>query len=432
MWFIGIGCLGWIPQQGDFIQILFFLMLCFAGYLIASLSDIDLRIVIVVAIVARILVVPTFPNLSDDIYRFIWDGRLTQLGVNPYAFLPSRLVNQLPRLDQVLFESLNSPSYFSIYPTIPQITFWLSNMTSSQDLMREAIALKSLHLLFELGSMRLVWLLLKQYELPSRYWLLYALNPLIIIEVLANVHHEGIMMFFLLACLYLLNKKQHALAAIMMALSICTKFLPLMLCPLIFFYLKGRARWVFTMVCAMVTGVVLLPLIIGSGMMTNIGDSAKLYMSSFEFNGSVYYLLRAWGYVIYGFNTIHVVGPVLKALTVLGILGVAYRFGSKANEKDLPLLMMMSFGIFLLLSSTIHPWYIVLMIVLSVFTRYRFALVWSGLIMLTYINYSYNPYHENLWVVLVEYTIVFAILWKEVNAYGLLRKDVEPVVHIPA
>jgi len=142
-------------------------------------------------------------------------------------------------------------------------------------------------------------------------------------------------------------------------------------------------------------------------------------MSTFEYNGGVYYLLRWWGYVIYGYNVIGTLGPVLKIISALSVLGIAYVFGPKIKKEQLPLFMVITYGVYTVLSITIHPWYIVMLIGLSVFTKYRFALIWSCLIMLTYINYSYDIYFENLWVVAAEYVLVAAFLIREVTGKPL-------------
>jgi len=53
------------------------------------------------------------------------------------------------------------------------------------------------------------------------------------------------------------------------------------------------------------------------------------------------------------------------------------------------------------------------MFYLSIFTRYRFPLVWTALLWLTYINYSYAEYHENLWVVGLEYVVMLGwMIWE--------------------
>jgi len=198
----------WLPAQGDFNVILLCIIGSFGSYWYLTRTDLDIRIVVAAALIVRVGVVPNFPNLSDDIFRFIWDGRLIQAGYHPFVSLPSQIIDQYTGINQALYDRLNSPSYYSIYPSVPQLIFWLSTLKASSSYISEAIVMKSIHLIFELGTLRLVWLLLKQYQLPTKYWLLYALNPLIIVEVLANVHHEGVMIFFLMACLYFLNRKQ--------------------------------------------------------------------------------------------------------------------------------------------------------------------------------------------------------------------------------
>ncbi len=72
---------------------------------------------------------------------------------------------------------------------------------------------------------------------------------------------------------------------------------------------------------------------------------------------------------------------------------------------------MWSLTIYLSLATIVHPWYITTVVALSIFTNYRFPLLWSALIVMTYINYSYAAYFENLWVV--------AVLSHGEDAYGI-------------
>ncbi len=83
--------------------------------------------------------------------------------------------------------------------------------------------------------------------------------------------------------------------------------------------------------------------------------------------------------------------------------------------KTLPEEWLFAITLYLICTTTMHPWYTALPIVLCVFTKWRFPIMWSGLIFLTYVNYSYEPYRENLWVVALEYLAVaawFAWEWK--------------------
>src|SRR5690606_31776628 len=64
------------------------------------------------------------------------------------------------------------------------------------------------------------------------------------------------------------------------------------------------------------------------------------------------------------------------------------------------------YGIYLLFTTTLHPWYVLPLLVFSVFTNYRFAALWSFMIFFTYAGYSSKGYTENLWIVFVEYFLV--------------------------
>jgi alpha-1,6-mannosyltransferase len=72
---------------------------------------------------------------------------------------------------------------------------------------------------------------------------------------------------------------------------------------------------------------------------------------------------------------------------------------------------------YFLLATTVHPWYITSLVLLSVITSYRYPVVWSVLIILSYAAYRTVPYSENLWLVAVEYIVVFGCI-----GYELVRK----------
>lgn len=425
LWLASVVLLCHVPHQHEFNKIILFGGLAFGCYvaLLWSPAGSSLGWMIGVAIIARIGATLSFPHLSDDIYRFIWDGRLWHLGINPFSHLPSHW-NSEGLMDQALFDLLNSPNYYTIYPPLPQLIFYLSSWVETADYRLEAFIMKGFHLMADLGVLRILWLLLKEYNLPPSRWLLYALNPLIILEVIGNVHHEGLMLLFLLLSLWYLHKGRATQAGIMMALSIACKILPLLLCPLIFFRLPLKARFRFTIATAMVVMVLFGSILLPDNFGSNLLRSADLYVRSFEFNASIYYILKCIGYWIYGYNMIAVIGPLMKILSAVLIMCLAFKYRKSTVDVTMPLLMILTFGVYLLLSSTIHPWYIILLIGLAPLTDIRFPIIWSGLIMGTYINYSYDPYQESIWMVIIEYLIVGAIALIEYrrfnNKIGLL------------
>ncbi|MDP4665122.1 MAG: mannosyltransferase, partial [Flavobacteriaceae bacterium] len=66
--------------------------------------------------------------------------------------------------------------------------------------------------------------------------------------------------------------------------------------------------------------------------------------------------------------------------------------------------------LYLSLATTVHPWYLALPLLLSLFTAYRFMILWSLTIVLSYTAYSQPIVHEIPWVLALEYLPVFGLL----------------------
>ena len=147
----------------------------------------------------------------------------------------------------------------------------------------------------------------------------------------------------------------------------------------------------------------------------NFGSSLDLYFRKFEFNGGIYYLFRWIGFQWGGYNLIAYFGPALAGISAIGILLFAF-FHPGDNWKAALRYMLFAICLYLALTTTVHPWYLSLPIVLCVFTPFRCPVIWSWLITLTYINYSYAPDEENLWVVATEYLVTGAFfLWESMR-----------------
>ena len=376
------------------------------------------------SLILRIILVISFPALSDDIYRFVWDGRLWQAGINPFDHLPTDYMQMAVRpegLDAHLYTQLNSPNYFTIYPPLCQFTFWLGAMCCPQTLVGFSIFLKMIFLCFEAGTIALLVKLLGHFRLPEKNALLYALNPLILIEGIGNLHFEVVMVFFLLLSLWCLAQKKYVWSALAMAMSISTKLLPLVFLP----FLIRRLGWSKSIRYIGIVGITLVAIfvpLINEHFVAHFGESLDLYFRKFEFNASVYYMIRYLGYQWKGYNIIQVAGPILGFLSAAGILALAVleerilkakRLHTVSPIAGLPVVWLLAFTWYLLLTTTVHPWYLTLPVVLSVFTGFRYPILWSGLIMATYINYSYPQYAENMWVVVLEYLVVLSFfIWE--------------------
>lgn len=407
-----IGYLAYFPTQADFPMILLSYAVAFLSYFLLLRQKLSVKLILIIAISLRVILIPSFPNLSDDIYRFVWDGNLIVNGMNPYLYLPSELIVEqsgwTPDASK-LYSHLNSQEYFTVYPPISQLVFGLSSFLGGQDLISSTLVMK---LILFLGEMALLFVLLRLlvlYKLPKERLAFYALNPLVVIEVMANMHFEGLMLCFLCLGWMLLLTRKLIPAALATAMSIGTKLIPLMMMPFVLVYLGWKRALVFFSIVGVVLLLLFLPVLLH---LEFFWSSIDLYFRKFEFNGSIYYLLRWFGFQIKGFNLIHIIGPVL-AMSTLGIIAYLTRRYSFVDSIQIPKYWLLALTTYLILATTVHPWYLILLIGLCLFTNYRYPLLWSCLIILTYVNYSYEPYYENLWFVSCEYMFLFGFLFYE-------------------
>ena len=149
----------------------------------------------------------------------------------------------------------------------------------------------------------------------------------------------------------------------------------------------------------------------------NFGSSLDLYFQKFEFNASIYYCFRWVGQLISGYNLISFIGPILglTTLALISFLAVRKKIVDVAGMLNL---FILAFTAYLFLGTTIHPWYLSIPILLSVFTSFRFPIIWSLLIMFTYLSYGNDPFYENLWIVALEYIFVFLIYVVELRLHS--------------
>ena len=361
-----------------------------------------------VGLLIRLALVFIFPNLSDDIYRFLWDGNLIQDGINPLSYTPSDFLSQVPLADERysnLYPLLNSKDYYTVYPPISQIIYWFSSLFPSWEL--SAIVMKSFLFAAEIGTAYYLIKLLTRLGLPVALVVWYFLNPLVIVEMTGQLHFEAIMIFFLIASIHYLSVDSLIKSGIALACAIGAKLLPLMFLPLILRYigdLKSGVRYLLSV--GMGLAVLFLPLFIGIDI-THFLSSINLYFQSFEFNASVYYLLRQVGFWYTGYNQIAMIGPMLSLITIGVIMYLAYK---QRKNQLLQLLkaMFIAFSVYLFMTTTVHPWYLCMLVMLALFNYSWWVLVWSGVVVWSYTTYVTPEFVQDLRLMSFEYFVVFA------------------------
>jgi hypothetical protein len=431
-------------ERSDFLNLLLLYSgLFYAAWKIIQYTKFNFWIWAVIGITARVLFLPSIPNLSQDFYRFIWDGRLLISGINPYVFTPEQLANGLLKTTEltsleaisnakILIQGMGSlnASHYSNYPPINQLCFALAALFAKTSVLGSVIVLRIIIIGADLGILYFGKKLLERLNLPAKNIFWYFLNPFIIIELTGNLHFEGVMLFFVIWSLYLLDKKRWVLAAILLGVSVSVKLLPLLFLPLFYKYLapdglfkKGfwkmkKFYWV-----TLATIVFTFAPFASKTFISNFSATIGLWFQNFEFNASVYYIIRWIGFQTVGWNIIATVGLILPMVVFICIVLLAV-FRKYNTTQKLITGMLLAVSIYFLLATTVHPWYIATPLLLSVFTKYKFPLLWSFMICFSYAAYGANGFNENLSLVAIEYSVVIGVALWEIFIKKLPEKGV--------
>jgi hypothetical protein len=193
-------------------------------------------LVLAVAIAGRIALLPVTPTLSDDIYRYAWEGRVAAHGLDPYRLSPGDPA-LAPLRDPVIHPRVNHSDLSTIYPPLSIAGFALVARISS--------SLPAIKLWVVLHDLALVALLIAWARrsagsaLPA---IAYAWNPLVLIEYAGSGHNDPTSIVWLVAALFWAERRPVA-SALALAAGVLTKLAPLVALPFLMVRWPWRARW---------------------------------------------------------------------------------------------------------------------------------------------------------------------------------------------
>ena len=346
--------------------------------------------VLVVAAALRGLLLPSEPTLSDDIYRYVWDGRVAAAGINPYRLAPDD--PDLSELRNPDWEKIHHKEVPTIYPPLMQGVF-LAVTTVSPSVM----AVKATIVLFDL---LLILILAKLVSLAGgEPWRLaiYAWNPLVVVEVAGSGHNEVIAVLLLLGALLAIVQGRHRLSMTALGASILAKLLPLVALPIFLRRTRGTNLWP-------------LPLLLAAGYLVFAGSGVEPFRglsefghrwqhNDFLFRGVLNLLLWVepgemldrgvdWiGRVLRGdvLDFLHgYVHPQYLARVIVYALmvGAGIYASFKSWEPSRELLVCLT--AVLLLAPVMNPWYLLWVIPLLAIHPSRALILWTGLAPLSY------------------------------------------------
>ncbi len=205
-----------------------------------------LLIVIAFAVVFRLSIVFAPPYLSDDVYRYVWDGRVQSAGINPYRYVPS--APELAHLrDEVIYPKINRRDYaHTIYPPFAEALFFLTTRISES-----VVWMKLTMLVFEGVAVWALAQLLALFGMARQRLLIYAWHPLVIWEFAGSGHVDAIAIAFIALALLAWRRKANVGAGLALACATLIKLFPIVLLPAI---LK---RWNWKILLVFVSVIIL-------------------------------------------------------------------------------------------------------------------------------------------------------------------------------
>jgi hypothetical protein len=363
-----------------------------------------LIVVLAIALAGRAVMLWTPPTLSDDLYRYVWEGEVWARGFSPYALAPS--APALAALRDNIWAGVNNPDVPSPYPALAQL---ISFLEASQ-FPHSVFGAKLTATIADLAVIAVLCLLLRAHGHSFRRVVIYAWNPLVLVEFPLSGHNDVMMLALLLSALAVGGRKP-VRGGVLLGLAALAKFVPLVVVPIIWRAWGPRAAAVAAGVFFAVTATVLT----ASGAL----GSLPHYLSGFADNDSIHALVRE----VVALAAPSLAVPVAKVVTWLALICGVGLFVAAPRLRARPV-WWQSYALFaltLVLAATVHAWYVTwLLPFLALNLRFHEGfvplrplpsvgwLLFSFLVALPYLTYADHVWR--LWISFVEYVPLFAFL----------------------
>jgi hypothetical protein len=350
----------------------------FAAYLVALLASpgSSRRVLLgalALAVAWRALLVPAPPLLSNDLNRYVWEGRVQVHGGNPYRWADRPEAPRWAPLRDAVWEDLNHKDYTAVYP--PLFVLATRAVVSVHD---SVTAMKAFLVLCEIATWAALAALLRRRRQPLERLLVLAWSPLALVEIAGSGHNEAFGMLWLVLALLALEADRPLLSALAAGAGFMSKFLP----GLVAAAWARRYRWWHVLLAGALSLSLLLPFV--SGRRTMLLSLSK-YAEFWTFNESLFAPLGA----LLG----HVAAVRAGALLALALaLALAWRRTEPVAAATAVV------AASLLLSPNVLPWYALWLLPLLVLRDEPPALLFTGTAALAYVVYPAWQSGERWWL----------------------------------
>jgi hypothetical protein len=364
-------------------------------------------VVLGMGLLFRLTLVPHGVVGSDDVYRYLWDGKVASSGINPFQYLPTD-----PHLAHLatadLPSKVNHPEMHSVYPAVAQALFVASHIIFGDS----AAGFKLLLVLIDFLTTLLLWKILRLQGGNVSLLVVYAWSPLPVLYFGLDGHIDALGILFLVVSLVFFLERRPVRGAVALGLGALAKLVPLIVVPFLFRAEKGIRRLLVPIVPVLVVAVGYLLYYESTW---GVFESLRTFGARWEFNGGIFSITY---FVSASNETAHLVSGIM-IVVYIGLLTILNR----------PLMEKVFWGFvgFILLSPVVHPWYLTWLAALLVLRWSDSIFVFLGLSFIAnivvYQHRAYGEWIDQPLLLLLEYVPVFVLLIREFIHGDVLRSD---------
>ena len=342
----------------------------FAAYLVAlsasrGLSRRGLLLCLGVAVLWRAVLVAAPPLLSNDINRYVWEGRVQVHGGNPYRWSDRPESPRWLPLRDTVYEGLNHRDYTAVYP--PLFVLATRAVVAVHD---SFTAMKAFLVACELATIGALALVLRRRRLPLERLLVLAWSPLALVEIAGSGHNEAFGMLWMVLALLALDADRPLLSALAASAGFLTKYLP----GLVAAAWARRYRWWHVLAGGALVAA-LVAVYLDPGSKKTMLLSLSKYAQFWRFNETLFTPLAA----LLGSHAAAVRAGALLTLALALVL--AWRRTEPVAAATAVVVAS------LLLAPNVLPWYTLWLLPLVVVRDEPAALLFTGTVSLAYVVY---------------------------------------------
>jgi len=351
--------------------------------------------ILFLSLLFHLTLLPSRLIFEDDIYRYIWDGKMLINAVNPFQYPPDANALQSLR-DAHIWPLINYKHVPTIYPPFAQALFALAYRLFPESVVGMKFLIITVNFILILFLCRL----LRAMGISRNRVLIYAWNPLVLKEIANSGHMDPLPACLLLGSILMLLYKRRFAAILLYGLSFLSKFYPALLLPL---YWK-RTGWRGIFLFSFLILIFYLPFL-GNTDGTLVFKGLAAFAGRWLFNPGLYSL--TWG--LASSFTAHpaLAAKILHGLVLLGVIGYTYWKDDKSPARLLWSAFVI-FGALILLSPVVNVWYLICLIPFLCFFP---SPPWLLFTFLVFAGYGFFlEYRDIPWVRLTEYGIFYLAL----------------------